>query len=270
MTTARWTAGVMLAGLLSAVAAAQDDAPPGPLPGGSPDGAQRSPAVELFDVDGDGALNDDEIGRARSLLQELRSHLGERMRQRRGERDAVGERDGDAPRGDRARDGRTERGGDRRLPRAADEARGPAAPPRGEPMRLFGRFDADGNGELNRDEFSRLMGEIGDRRGPGGPPEGRRFGPGGPPDGLPGPPEGRPDGRRFRRPPTPPEGDRGPEADRPAGPPTEAGDADRDGPPPRRFRPRDGDRGRRPPRDDAATDLPEAPRYEAPAADDGV
>jgi hypothetical protein len=271
----------MLACASAAIAAAQDDAPappPGPPEGAGP----RRAVIEQFDADGDGALDDEEVGRARAFLQALRGEIGDRMRAR---REARGERDGDPPaaegapsraddaspraedpRGDRPRRDRRfrERGGRPPLadaPPGLDVSPGPGGPPRpegppprdGDPMRLFERFDRDGNGELNRREFAQLMGALAERRGrPGGRPEGPRFGPGRGPDGLP---------------PGPPDGGGGPAFGRPEGPPPDRADGDRGA---RRFRPRDGERPRRPASDDASTDLPEAPPFDPPADAEGV
>jgi hypothetical protein len=254
----KWAASVMLASLLAAGAYAQDDRPAGPPDEGGPSPELNLEVIEQFDANSDGELNGDEVGRARRFLQALRGLVGDRGDRPRGEGrcdrpradrpDEPGPKgppeegvEGDRPPGDRPRGDRGLRG-DWRRPRADGEGP-PAERPRGprdEPRRMFKEFDADGNGELNPEEFAALMGALDQRRGPrgpgagpDGPPEGPRFGPGGPPDGRPFRRRGPPDG-----------GEGGPEFRGPGGPPPGAEDGDREGP--RRFRPRDGERGRRP------------------------
>jgi hypothetical protein len=203
---------------LSAGAWAQDAPPVDAQPSGDAadsapaDGAEANEAVSQFDSDSDGQLLGDELRRARDFMQALRGAMGNR------DRAAGPPRDGDGRRPLRDRDERGRRGG---LPAPEDappfeigdgprpprpegpgEAGGDGAPPRQRPdqsMRLFREFDDNEDGQLNRDEFTALMGALRERRGLGtengprgdaiGPPdrpEDRRgFGEGG------GPPRGR-------------------------------------------------------------------------------
>ena len=259
-----------LAVLLAAGAFAQE-ADPGPPPGGSPEAAAaQQKAMQQFDADGDGQFSLEELGQARAFLQDLRRAISDRRGDReprragdeprpprdRGPRAAAGPQDeaapGEGPRRPRGlRDRRPPRPGAgpeeplTEAPRWNDD--GGDEPPRalrgGDPMRLFERFDADGNGELNRDEFRDVMGAIRERS-PGGGPEGPRAGDRGDPAGP----------RELGR--------RGP---REAGPPRSEGDEPN--PPRRPLRPRDGER-RRPPRevepesDEATSATTIAPTYD--------
>jgi Ca2+-binding EF-hand superfamily protein len=192
------------------------------------DGEMRERMIEEFDADGDGELNDEERQTAR-----------ETMRERRG---GGGRGEGRGPEGrGRGPEGRGPEGGRPDRP----------APP--DPNALFDEFDADKDGQLSREEFTKLTEtrrgfmrggrpqggrgprdnvsrEGGDRPGP--PPERREFdrqpplqnqvGPDGPPrdpgDGRRG--EGRrgPRGEGFGPPPGPGGPDaRGPEGRGPGG-----------------------------------------------------
>lgn len=119
------------------------------------DGEMRARMIEEFDADGDGQLNDEERQAAR-----------EAMRERRADRPARGEGPGrGAGRGAGRPDGRGPR-----------EGRGPGSQGRGlDFARMFDRFDADGDGLLNREEFTRLTDRLRERLGGDGP---RRGAPG--------------------------------------------------------------------------------------------
>jgi Ca2+-binding EF-hand superfamily protein len=174
------------------------------------DGEMRQRMIEEFDADGDGELNDEERQTARETMRERRGGGG------RGGR-------GEGRGGER-------RGGEGRAP----EGRGPAgdradrpAPP--DPNALFDEFDADKDGQLSREEFTKLT-ET--RRGfmRGGRPQGGR----GPREGgdRPGPPLERRDGEIDRQPPLQNQ------VERPDGPPRGPGEGRRGprgegfGPPP--------------------------------------
>lgn len=143
------------------------------------DGEMRQQMIEEFDADGDGELNDEERQTARETMRERRGGGG------RGEgRGPDGRGQGRGPEG-RGPEGR----GDR------------PAPP--DPNALFDEFDADKDGQLSREEFTKLT-ET--RRGfmRGGRPQGGR----GPRDSVsreggdrPGPPPERRDGEFDRQPP---------------------------------------------------------------------
>ena len=263
-----------LAAALAAPLAAAQESGEGRPPGARPERPPR-PAVliELFDHDGDGALSSEELGRARRLMQELRRELGDLLLQRDGARGpaAMGGPMGGGPRqfGAFGARGPGARGPGEPTGPAGMGPRGQRGLRRGEPMRLFREFDADGDGLLNPEEFARAMAASAGR-GPGGPPDGPRLGPGGPPDGTPpGRPGGRGEfGRRGGRP-GPPDADRGPAVQGDEGPEAGTDEEPPADPPRRRIRPRDG-RGRRPPAEDAATALPEAPPFEASGEGDGV
>lgn len=141
------------------------------------DGDWRARMIEEFDADGDGQLSDEERQTAR-----------ETMRERRGDRPGRGEARG---RGDgRGRGEAPGRGQARPDGRGPREGRGPGAQGRGLDFgRMFDRFDADGDGLLNREEFTRLTERLRERfsaDGPrrGAPGQGRGGGSrGGPRDG---------------------------------------------------------------------------------------
>lgn len=157
--------------LVAGTAWAQDEAPAEESSRDRPADMRRR-IMEEFDADGDGELSDEERAAAR-----------EEMRNRR--RNRAGQ-DGEAgPRGNRQRGERMRRGG-------AEGRRGGPAGPLPDPSEVFDRFDADGNGSLNRQEFMKLTEEM----RPPGPPRGPR-GPEAGPDGPAAPPEGR--RRRFDR-----------------------------------------------------------------------
>ena len=164
---------------------------------------RRQRIIEQFDADGDGKLNEEERAKAR------------------------------AKQGNQS--GKTDREGGGRQ--------GQAGRPQGspDPMQLFDRFDKNNDGQLSREEFTKLtkaMREMRERRGAGSQPDRRRA------------ERAERDGRRV------PPKDRG---DRPRGPRRADGDRDRlrplqnPGPQSRRdsqrgFRGRDDERGTRDPR----------------------
>lgn len=222
--------------------------PAGPPPGDPPprDAAERdvvpNPAVAQFDANGDGQLGVEELGRAREFMQALRQGLGDRLR----------ERDGDRPRPRRDRpDAPPRPGGPAEElsppPGPGPDAGRPPQPPRdGErgPMATFERFDANRDGQLSRDEFLGFWNTMRDRPGPFGPREqafGRPMGP-----------------RRGDR-----DGDRGARGEDRR--PREAG---REGDRPRDGEPRAGRRDRRP-RRDGGTELDEAPPFRPDAPPPG-
>jgi hypothetical protein len=186
----RWLLAIATVAMLGVAAGAQETPPPAESAGAeSPEAAAlRQEAIGQFDLNDDGALTGDEVGRARAFLQALRSEVGDRVRQRGrgGDRRPIPARE---PRGDN----------EVPLPELTPPQPGepgpaPPRPPREGrrgPMATFERFDADGDGLLNRDEFLGFWNSLGDRPGRIGPPDGRRFGgPGGPR----GPAFGRPAG----------------------------------------------------------------------------
>ncbi len=154
----------------------------------------RQRMLKRFDADGDGKLSDDERAEAR---QEMRRH--HRKRGSKGGGELLPER---APRKDFERP----QGFDQPLRNAEDSAsRGPRADKERRdgrnhrrhasnkapnPNKMFDRFDADGNGQLSREEFHQLAktmhrvrdGHKGHRRGKGhgdrsgNPGEGRKHG----------------------------------------------------------------------------------------------
>lgn len=134
------------------------------------DPEMRQKMLDEFDADGDGKLNDDERKQAR-----------ETMRERRGGPDGQDRPGRGGPQG----------------------RRGPSGD-RPDPNELFDKFDANGDGQLSREEFMKLTEAQRSRRGGPGPRADR-----GP---RRGPPEGA-DRPRLR-----PEGD---------GPPPRRGDTDR-------------------------------------------
>ncbi len=172
----------------------------------------RKKMLEKFDADKDGKLNDEERAKAREYRHE---HAGEFMRERgEGERPR-GPRPPRGPEG-RARDGH---GPDGHGPEGGPDGRRPDGPPPA--MRLFDRFDEDGDGQLSRKEFERLVTRMREMGPPGAGGPGR---PGGPREWRrPGPPEGP---GADRRPPRAREdGERGPERRRPR-PPRDDDDRD--------------------------------------------
>jgi hypothetical protein len=202
-------------------------------------------------------LGEQEQRRARAFLQALRRELGDRGDRARDAERRRAARDGDRDRPRGPRDGDPRAGDGRRPPRDGDLGPGepeigdqPPRPPRGpaRPMQLFAEFDADANGELNRDEFGALMAALRERgglRGIGpGQPDGPRFGPRDRGD----------DARRGRRPGPPREGERplgeAPRFEGPADPPPEFDGDSPPGPPQGDGR----ERGRRPPRDSEESD----------------
>ena len=120
------------------------------------DPEMREKMIKEFDADGDGKLNDEERQTAR-----------ETMRERRGGPDGQGQPGRGGPQARRGPGG------------------GPQGPP--DPNAMFDRFDANGDGQLSRDEFMKLSQEMRPRRGgpggPGGPRADRGPRPGGPPEG---------------------------------------------------------------------------------------
>jgi hypothetical protein len=220
------------------------DAPPLAVDPAPPAAPPATEVVGQFDADKDGQLLGEELDRARDFLRALRGAVGDRPRSARPPRDGLGDGvgEGDQPLRERgARGGRGERGRRGGPPPAGDappfeigDGQGPPRPegPRdgeGNPRppqqrpdqtaRLFREFDDNEDGQLNREEFTALMGALRERRGPGagfgprgdavGPPDGREGQRGG--EGS-GPPRGR-RGGGFG----PPRGD-GPAADSPRGP----------------------------------------------------
>ena len=211
---------LLLCVTLTSVAWGQEPEDKSPRPDeGRPERAERrdrermrEEMLEKFDADKDGQLNDEERAKAREYRRENRDDR--RPRDERGERPRRG------PEGRRP-DGPPPSG-------PGPDGPGPGGPGRPLPaMRLFEEFDKDGNDQLSRDEFERLMRRMREmgppRRGPGGPdgpPGFRRPGRSERPDAG---PEGQPPRPRER-------GDRGP-GRRPPRPPR---DEDETGPPPRR------------------------------------
>ena len=206
---------------------------------GRPDRSQmREKMLERFDADGDGKLNEEERAEARKARQEMSG------------------REGKGPRGAARGQGQ---GRARGAGRGGQQGRGM------DPGRMLDRFDADGNGQLNRQELGQLLRSMPGARGAQGARGARgrigdspRFRPAmnveSDEDAEASPPRR---GRRGRL-----EGDRGPEGDREPGPRGTRGrdfrpdrfrpefnrDGDEDGPPPRGRRgPRDGDRAERGP-----------------------
>lgn len=236
MSTWRW-ALAPLALLIAANPAVADDAEPGKKPGATnkPSAEQRQERrqamLKRFDTDEDGELS-----------QEERQAMREQMQKRRGEgrnpRNAEGRQRG--PRDDQAkpegrrrgpRDGQAKPEGRRRGPRDGDNAQrreGPPAKP--SPERLFDKFDADGDGQLTKAEFSELTDKMrgrrpGSPRGDEGRPGGREMR-----ERRDGDQQLRGEGQRRRAP-----GERAGRGDRNRGPRDEArGDR---GPRPRRERP---------------------------------
>ncbi len=245
---------IALTGWLAPMAAAQEGARPDEAPPTAATPAEEASgdaAIGQFDADSDGVLTGEEIRQAREFLQALRRAIGER-RDERGPRPP-------RERGDEARRGFGDRGpggdgaaedGATRRPRRAREAGEPGEPgpprpggprdPGVRPMALFNEFDADSDGQLNREEFRALMGALRERPGFGGPPR----------DGDPDGPGDRP-GRGFGRRGGPRGGDPGLD-----GPPADEGD------PGRRERRRGRGGEGRPPRDEAAPAETEAPPFE--------
>jgi hypothetical protein len=169
---ARWLLAVAAAATLGAVARAQEAPPAERASAESPEAAAlRQEAIGQFDLNDDGALTGDEVGRARAFLQALRGEVGDRVRQRGrgGERRPIPARD---PRGDNGAPP------PELVPPQTGEPGQPPPPREGRrgPMATFEQFDADGDGLLNRDEFLGFWNSLGDRPGRMGPPEGRRFG----------------------------------------------------------------------------------------------
>jgi Ca2+-binding EF-hand superfamily protein len=148
------------------------------------DGEMRQQMIEEFDADGDGELNDEERQTAREAMRERRGGGGR---------------------------------GEGRGPEGRGQGRGPEdrpAPP--DPNALFDEFDADKDGQLSREEFTKLTeARRGFMRG-GRPPRDR-----GPREGgdRPGPPPER--GEFERRPPLQNQ------VERPDGPPRDPGDGRR-------------------------------------------
>jgi ribonuclease E len=222
---------------LAAVTWGQDAPPPAadPAPAAAP---PANEAVGQFDSNGDGQLLGQELDRARNFLRALRGVVGDRPREARAPREGDGERPM-RERGGRG-GGRGERGRRGDGPPAGEappfeigDGEGPprpqgprdgeqdGGPPRQRPdqtARLFREFDDNEDGQLNRDEFTALMGALRERRGPGaaaGPPEGEAI----------GPPDGR-EGRRRDGGEGPPRGRRGGGDN---GPPRREGRLPRDG-----------------------------------------
>ena len=149
-----------------------------------PNPEMRQKMIEKFDKDGDGKLNEEERAAARKFMQERRAQRegkppwakeGQADKPRRGDGPKAGGPRGDRPRGDGPQDR--------------------VGPPGGGPPdfgRMFKRFDADGDGKIDRKEFIAGMGKLHQlhargNAGPRGPQGGRQFGPpeGGPPQGGP-------------------------------------------------------------------------------------
>jgi Ca2+-binding EF-hand superfamily protein len=183
------------------------------------DGEMRERMIEEFDADGDGELNDEERQTARETMRERRGGAGR------------GEGRGPEGRGRRPEgqgpDGREGRGPESRDP----EGRGDRpAPP--DPNALFDEFDADKDGKLSREEFTKLTEtRRGFMRG-GRPPRGPRDSVSREGGDRPGPPPERRDGEFDRQPPLQNQ------VERPDGPPRGPGEGRRGprgegfGPPP--------------------------------------
>jgi len=226
----------LLAGaILTAVgvaATAMPQPPGGEGREGRPPGPPPNPFVDALDTNGDREISEEELKNATASLLKLDKNgdgklTDDETRPPRPEGGAREGRDGGPPRdGDRppregnreGRDGqRPPRDGDR-PPREGDRAgrdgQGPPRdgdrPPRPNPERFVDdamRFDADGDGKLDRKELRAFAEEMGHRHGPPGDGPPREGGPDGP-------------GRRGDepgRPPRPPEGG----GDRPQRPPAE-------------------------------------------------
>jgi hypothetical protein len=168
-------------------------------------------ALEKFDADKDGKLNDEERAKAREYHQKLREEIMHEWRERggppRGPRPPRGPGRGPEGRGPEGR------GPEERAERGPDGP-GPGGPPPA--MRLFERFDENHDGRLSREEFEKLAGRMRQMgpppgRGPGGPDGPRGWGRAGRLDGPDAGPEGGPARRRG-------DFDRGPERRRPRPP----------------------------------------------------
>lgn len=187
--------------LMPVAATAQDATDEKPSQAERPSQAEsRQRIIEQFDADEDGQLNEEERAKARA---ERGNQSGRASREGRG-------------------------GGGRQ---------GQAGRPQGQPdpMQMFDRFDENNDGQLSREEFTKLTAAMRERRGADAQPDRRRA----ERDGRQGSPRGR--------------------GDRPRSPRREDGDRDRfrplqnPGPQPRRdgqrgFRGRDDERGTRDPR----------------------
>jgi hypothetical protein len=209
---------------LTAGAWAQDARPAAdPAPATAP---PANEAVGQFDADQDGQLLGEELERARDFLRALRGVVGDRPRNAGPPRAGGGggdrpmrERGGRGGRGERGRDDGPppagdappfEIGGGERPPRPEGprDGEGDGRPPQQRPnqvARLFREFDDNEDGQLNREEFTALMGALRERRGPGAAdgPQGDAVGPPERPEGRRGggegggPPRGRRGGEGF-------------------------------------------------------------------------
>lgn len=133
----------------------------------------RKKILEEFDADGDGELNEDERAKAR---EEMRGRRGDRATGGR-QRPEAGERRGRPGGPDRQGPGR--QGPGRQGPgRQGPGRQGGGQGGQPDPGKVFDQFDANGDGQLSREEFMKLH-ESRPRRGPegqAGPPrrEGQR------------------------------------------------------------------------------------------------
>ena len=165
----------------------------------------REQMLKEFDADGDGKLNDEERQQAREVMRERRGGPGQQA-----DRPGRGQGRGQG-RGEGRGEGRAEGRGPGRGPGAGEGRPGRRPAERPDPNALFDRFDANGDGQLSREEFLKLSEAMPPRRGEGRP----GAGPGGP-----GGPGGRQADRGPREDRAPREG-RGPRADGPPGEPGE-------------------------------------------------
>lgn len=195
-------------------------------------GDLRQMILEEFDADGDGELNEEERAAAREEMRSRRGGKGRRGGRGQGgpegpPRGPEGRQRGDREFGERGPEFR--RGPEGRPPRGEGRAKGRGGPGMGgpDPEKVFDHFDVDGDEQLSREEFGRMVMSVRiarsmhGQRGSGGPPQG--LGERGPRGdrGGPGPGAGRPSGRRRGGPDGDKDSDR-PRRSRRPGPPPES------------------------------------------------